>query len=66
MAKQLSFNVQYLYPDHSCGLVFQSLIYFAKYPGLPRNLLGRIGWLRNLRLAVIDYDNMIYLNTYDD
>jgi catechol 2,3-dioxygenase-like lactoylglutathione lyase family enzyme len=27
-------------------LTFQSIIYFAKYPGLPRNLLGRIGWLR--------------------
>jgi hypothetical protein len=28
---------------------FHSLIYFAKYPGLPRNVLGRQGWLRNLR-----------------
>lgn len=47
-------------------LTFESLVYFAKYPGLPRNLLGRTGWLRNLRLAIIDYDNMIYLNAYDD
>ncbi|MBS1787686.1 MAG: hypothetical protein JST85_08190 [Acidobacteria bacterium] len=38
-------------------LVFQSIVYFAKYPGLPRNLLGRRGWLRNLRLGLIDYDN---------
>jgi hypothetical protein len=45
-------------------LAFQSLVYFAKYPGLPRNLLGRWGWLRNLKLAVINYDNLLYLSTY--
>ena len=46
-------------------LAFQSLVYFAKYPGLSRNILGRQGWLRNLRLAVIDYDNLLYLSAYD-
>jgi hypothetical protein len=46
-------------------IAFQSLVYFAKYPGLQRNLLGRQGWLRNLRLAVIDYDNLLYLSAYD-
>ncbi|MDX2041364.1 MAG: hypothetical protein SF097_08945 [Acidobacteriota bacterium] len=40
-------------------------MYFAKYPGLQRNLLGRRGWLRNLKLAVIDYDNLLYLSAYD-
>lgn len=43
---------------------FQSFVYFAKYPGLPRNILGRRGWLRNLRFAVIDYDNLLYLSDY--
>lgn len=46
-------------------LAFQSLVYFAKYPGLPRNLLRRQGWLRNLKIAVIDYDNSLYLSAYD-
>jgi hypothetical protein len=46
-------------------LAFQSLVYFAKYPGLPHNILGRQGWLRSLRLAVIDYDNLLYLSAYD-
>jgi hypothetical protein len=46
-------------------LVFQSTVYFAKYPGQPRNLLGRRGWLRNLRMALIDYDNLLYLSAYD-
>lgn len=49
----------------TCGLTFQSVVYFAKYPNLRRNLLGRQGWLRKLRLAVIDYDNLLYLNAYD-
>lgn len=47
------------------GLIFQSTVYFAKYPGLQRNLLGRRGWLRKLKLAVIDYDNSLFLSAYD-
>jgi len=31
---------------------------------LPRNLLGRQGWLRNLKLGIIDYDNLLYLSAY--
>lgn len=46
-------------------LAFESRVYFAKYPGLPRNVLGREGWLRNLRMAVIDYDSLLYLSAYD-
>ena len=41
------------------------MVYFAKHPGLQRNLLGRRGWLRNFRLAVIDYDNLLYLSEYN-
>lgn len=44
------------------NIAMQSFVYFAKYPGLPRNLLGRQGWLRNLKLGVIDYDNRLYLS----
>ena len=46
------------------NIAFQSFVYFAKYPNLPRNLLGRQGWLRNLKLAVIDYDNLLYFSAY--
>ena len=46
-------------------LCLKSLVYFAKYRGLPRNILGRQGWLRNLRLAIVDYDNVLYLGVYD-
>lgn len=48
----------------TCDMVFQSVVYFAKYPNLPRNILGRQGWLRKLKLAVIDYDNLLYLSAY--
>lgn len=45
-------------------IAFQSIVYFAKYPGLPRNLLGRRGWLRNLRFGLIEYENLLYLSDY--
>lgn len=50
---------------HTGGLAFYSLVYFAKYPRLPRNILGRQGWLRNIKMALIDYDNLLYLGAYD-
>lgn len=48
------------------GFFFDTTVYFAKDEGLPRNLLGRHGWLMLLRLAIIDYDAEIYLSRYDD
>lgn len=44
---------------------FQSFVYFAKEYELPRNLLGSIGWLRNLKLGFIDYEELLYLSSYD-
>lgn len=43
---------------------FQSVVYFAKYPGLQRNLLGRNGWLRHLNLAIVDYESKLYVSQY--
>lgn len=47
------------------GLAFQSTVYFSKHSGLPRNLLGRNGWLRNLRVGLIDYENRLLLSAYE-
>ena len=47
-------------------MAFISFVYFAKHPGLRRNLLGRQGWLRQLRIGIVDYENLIYLNRYDE
>lgn len=49
----------------TAGLSFQSIVYFAKYSNLPRNILGRQGWLRNLKLGLVDYENMLYLSKYE-
>jgi hypothetical protein len=38
------------------GIAFESFVYFAKYTGLQRNLLGRVGFLRKLRFGLIEYD----------
>src|SRR5262249_22685357 len=51
---------------HTLGLEFDSVVYFAEEYNLPRNLLGRDGWLRKVRLAVADYDAEIYLSPYDE
>jgi hypothetical protein len=51
---------------HTLGLEFDSLIYFAADYGLPRNLLGREGWLQNVRLAIVDYDATLYLSPYQE
>jgi len=47
------------------ALVLDTVVYFAKHPGLPRNFLGRQGWLRNVRLGLVDYENLLYLAKYE-
>jgi len=49
----------------TAGLTFQSVVYFAKHPNLPRNILGRQGWLRNIKLGIVDYENIMYLGKYE-
>lgn len=43
-----------------------STVYFAAEKSFKRNLLGREGWLQRLRLAIIDYDEELYLSHYDE
>ncbi len=55
---------------HEVGLqtldiALQSTVYFARDYQLPRNLLGRTGWLNKLRFGLIEYDRLIYLSQYD-
>jgi hypothetical protein len=46
------------------NIVLDSTVYFAREEGLPRNILGRQGWLRKLRFCLVEYDNLIYLGRY--
>ncbi|MGH9834981.1 MAG: aspartyl protease family protein [Blastocatellia bacterium] len=48
------------------GLEFDSVVYFATDHNLPRNLLGREGWLQKVRFAVVDYDATLYLSRYQE
>lgn len=48
------------------GLTYQTTVYFAEHYGLPRNLLGKFGWLQQIRSGLVDYDEMIYLSDYND
>ena len=47
------------------GLAFHVTVYFAEDYGLTRNLLGRNGWLQQVKLAVIDYEEILYLSAYE-
>jgi hypothetical protein len=50
---------------HTVGLNFDSMVYFAATDHLPRNLLGREGWMQKICLAIVDYDSALYLGHYD-
>lgn len=47
-------------------LAFDVTVYFAADYALSRNLLGRNGWLQQVRLGVCDYDEMLYVSAYDE
>ncbi len=48
------------------GYSFDITVYFAAQDGLPRNVLGRRGWLDRVRLGLVDHDAKLYLSRYDD
>jgi hypothetical protein len=47
------------------GIEFSSVVFFAQHTEFSRNFLGRSGWLNRLRLAIIDYDRVLFLGTYE-
>ena len=48
------------------GLEIDATVYFAGIYGFPRNVLGRQGWLNQVRLALIDYEGKLFLSHYDE
>ena len=44
------------------GITLESIVYFAKYPGLRRNLLGWNGWLSKLRFGLVEMDSTVFLS----
>lgn len=47
------------------GLAFYVMVYFAEDYSLSRNLLGRNGWLQQVKFAVVDYEETLYLSAYE-
>lgn len=45
---------------------WQSEVYFAEDEGFPINVVGRVGFLDRLRLALTDYEHLLYLSAYDE
>jgi hypothetical protein len=48
------------------GYSFDITVYFVAHDGLPRNVLGRRGWLDHVRLGLVDHDGKLYLSRYND
>lgn len=47
-------------------LALDLFVYFPDYQWIPRNLLGRQGFLRRLRFGLDDYEGFVYLSHHDD
>jgi hypothetical protein len=47
-------------------LALDLFVYFPDYQRIPRNLLGRQGFLRRLRFGLDDYEGFVYLSHHDD
>ena len=48
------------------GLQFDALVYFAADENIRRSVLGRRGFIDQLRLCLIEHDGEIYISKYDD
>lgn len=47
-------------------LEWQTTVYFADDENFPVNVVGRIGFLDRLRIGLVDYEQLLYLNAYDE
>ena len=47
------------------GIAVDSIVYFFADEAIRKNVLGRRGWLDRVRLAVVDYEQVLYLAPYD-
>ena len=46
------------------GIEFSAVLFFAQDSTFNRNFLGRSGWLDRLRIAIVDYDRMLFVSPY--
>ena len=48
------------------GYSFDVTVYFAAHESFTRNVLGRRGWLDQVRLGLVEYESKLYLNRYNE
>ena len=46
------------------GIEFSAVVFFAQESAFNRNFLGRSGWLDRLRIAIVDYDRLLFVSPY--
>ena len=46
------------------GIEFSAVVFFAQDSTFNRNFLGRSGWLDRLRIAIVDYDRLLFVSPY--
>jgi hypothetical protein len=46
------------------GIEFSAVVFFAQDYTFNRNFLGRSGWLDRLRIAIVDYDRLLFVSPY--
>lgn len=42
------------------------MLYFAADENFPVNVVGRVGFLDKLRVGVVDYEQLLYLDAYSE
>ena len=47
------------------GFELNATVFFADFQ-YPRNVLGRYGWLQQMRIGIIDYDGKLFVSEYND
>lgn len=62
MPHQLNSNVEYRYPSTSRGITVPVVL----TNGISRNLLGQHGWLEQIRMGLIDHDEILYVSPYNE
>jgi len=48
------------------GYSFDVTVYFAAHESFARNVLGRRGWLDQVRVGLIEYESKLYLSRYGE
>ena len=47
-------------------LEWQGVVYFAEDENFPVNVVGRRNFLDHLRVGLVDYEQLLYLSSYDE